>query len=519
MIVSSATKGRALDSPALSDSDNPRLVEKLPRVTVYMRHMKGWLEAFLQDIHLGVRTLRKSPGFVVTAILTIGLGVGATTAVFSVVNGVLLRALPYPEADRVAVLWRLAPLSSSFGSEEYPWGKLDFSLFQQEQKVFSAVGACEPGSFNLTGVGEPVMIEGARTTAGFFPALGVAPAMGRVYGPDDDRPGHDHVVVLSDGLWRTRFSARADIVGRAIQLNGFSYDVVGVMPPGFAFPHGEEMPAILEFPRQADLWTPLAIAPGERGPNELAVLGRLQPGAKMSQVPAVLDVFSGTLLRVFPTAKGWTRTRAVPLRTQIVGPSARPLLLLLGAVGLVLLIVVSNIAGLVLTRALGRRREFDLRAALGAGRGRLMRQLLAENLLLAAMGGVLGVALGEIAIELVKKVGPANLPRLQEVSLDRAVLLFSVSVTAIGGLFCGLAPGFSAARRNLTDSLRASARTVAGQTSPNDAQRAVDGADRAGGRVDHRRGIARADFPGAAPHRARISDRSCADLRIIPAAG
>jgi len=339
-------------------------------------------------------------------------------------------------------------------------------LFQDRQRTFSSLGAFQPETFNLTGSEEPVLLEGVLATSGFFPAMGIQPAMGRWFGADEDRPGHEHVVVLSDRAWRERFGARRDIVGSAVELNGFSYNVVGVMPPGFAFPHGEEMPDSLEFPRQAQLWAPLAIAPGDRGPSELAVVGRLRPNTRISQTQAELDVFAATFERMFPTAKGWSRSRAVPLRTQIVGPSTRPLLLLLGAVGLVLLIVVSNIAGLVLTRALGRRREFDVRAALGAGRRRLIRQLLAENLLLAGSGGVLGVVLAEAGIEFVRRFGPASLPRLAEVSLDPAVLAFSVAITGIAGLLFGLAPGLAAARGNLADSLRAGARILAGQFSP-----------------------------------------------------
>jgi hypothetical protein len=274
----------------------------------------GWIESLAQDLKFAFRGMRKTPRFAGIAILAMALGVGASTAVFSVVNGVLLRPLPYPDAGRVAMLWRLAPLSSAFGGQDYPWGRLDFSLFQEQTKVFESLGAFQADTFNLTGSREPVLLEGARTTAGFFPALGVRPAMGRFYSADEDRQGHEHVAVLSDRTWRDYFGANRSILGRSIELNGFSYTVIGVMPPGFSFPHAEEMPTLLEFPREAQLWVPLAIAPGERGPNELAVVGRMRPHATIPQAQAELDVFAHTFERIFPAAKDWSKSRAVALQ-------------------------------------------------------------------------------------------------------------------------------------------------------------------------------------------------------------
>jgi len=425
----------------------------------------GWIESVSQDLRYAVRTMRRARGFTTVAILTMGLGIGATSAVFSVVNSVLLKPLPYPKANRVLMLWRLAPVSTDFGGEEYPWGKQDFTLFREQTKTFEALGAFEAETFNLTGLEKPLFLEGSRASAGFFPALGVAPAIGRVYAPYEDRPGHERVVVLSDRLWRGPFGANKNIIGRPIELNGLSYSVIGVMPPGFSFPHAEEMPSVLELPREAQLWVPLAIAPGERGPNELAVIGRMRKGATIAQVRAELNIFAGTYARLVPAAKAWSKSRAVPLENQIVGNTQRPLLLLLGAVGLVLFIACSNVAGLVLTRSLGRRREFNLRSALGAGYGRLLGQMLAENLLIAAVAGSLGLALAEAGARFVKTFGPVSFPRLQDITVNPAVFVFCAGITLLTGLIFGFAPAVGLADTNLAHALKTGSRTLAAHVS------------------------------------------------------
>jgi predicted permease len=426
----------------------------------------SWLGSFTQDVKYGVRSMCKTPTFTAAAVLTLALGLGASLAVFSVVNGILLRPLPYPDSNRVAVLWRLAPPTASFGGDEFPWGRLDFRLFLKQAKAFDSLGAFQADSFNLTGTGEPVFLDGMRATSGFFPALGIAPALGRFYTAEEDRSGHEHVVVLSNHVWRERFAADRAILGRPIELNGFSYTVVGVMPAGFSFPHAEEMPAILEFPREAQLWVPLPIAESDRGPSELAVIGRLRGGLALTQAQAELDVFSHIYQRQFPASKEWSKSRAVSLEKQIVGDTRRPLLMLLGAVALVLLIACSNVAGLVLTRSLGRQREFQLRAALGAGYGRLMRQLLTESLLLVAAGGAFGVALAEAGILFVKRFGPSNLPRLQEVSLDLTAVAACIGIMLLTGMLVGLAPAIGAVRATLADSLKSGLRIAGAQLSP-----------------------------------------------------
>lgn len=420
----------------------------------------AWLEELVQDLKYAARLMRKTPGFTAIALLTIALAVGATTAVFSVTDGVLLRPLPYPEPDRLFSLWRLAPVAGVFHQSDFPWGKVDFSLYRNESKLFQSLAAFQPQTFNLTGSGEPVFLEGTRVTAGFFPALGVHPELGRFFTPEEDTVGHERVVMLGDEVWRSRFGADRNIVGRAVELNGAAYTVVGVMPPGFSFPRAEEMPIILEFPAEAQLWVPLAISPGERGPSELAVIARARPQVSLSRIQAELDVFSHTFERVFPTAKEWSRTRVLPLHAQVVGDTRRPLMLVLAAVGLVLLVACSNITALLLTRSMQRGRELDLRAALGAGYSRLVRQLMTEAILLAAAGGVLGIVLAGAGILFLKKYGPARFPRLQEVTLDPAILAFCFGLTCLAGVLFGSAPSLQAARQTLVTSLRVGTRVI-----------------------------------------------------------
>jgi predicted permease len=411
-----------------------------------------------QDLRFGFRILGKSKGFTVVAVLTLALGIGASTAVFSIVNAILLKPLPYPHADRIVIPWRQAPSGLNLGYNEVPWGLTPVRLFWRESRSFQDLAAFQPDAFNLTGAGEPVHLQGLRASAAFFPALGILPALGRAYTFDEDQPGREHEVVLGDHLWREHFAADPGIVGRTIALNGAAYSVVGVMPAGFVFPRAEEMPGSFGFARETQLWVPLALPATmahPEDPDEMAVMGRLRPGVSPAQAQAEMDVFTHRLESVSPRAKGWYDVRVTPLSRQVVGDTRAPLLVILGAVGVVLLIACVNMAGLLLTRALGRRREFTLRAALGAGRGRLARQLLTESLLLAAAGGAAGIMLAQAAIGAVKVLGPANIPRLREVALDPRVFVFALAITFAAGILFGLAPALGASASNLAASLNA----------------------------------------------------------------
>src|SRR5580693_2154149 len=377
------------------------------------------IESLLADVRYAARILRKSPGFACLAVLTLALGIGASTAVFSLVSAILLKPLPFPNPDRIVLPELVSPPGVNLGSEYFPWGQIQFRMLTRESHPFQFVGAFQNDSFNLTGSGEPLFLEGFRASAEFFPALGAVPALGRAFTAEEDQPGHEYEVILSDRLWRERFSSRGDILGHAVYLNGYAYTVVGVMPPGFEFPRAEEMPSSFNFPSEPQIWVPLAVAAQPKGgPSELAVIGRLKPGVSLEQAQAAMDLVTKRAEERDPQWKGWFNTRLVPLTRQVVGDTQRPSELILGAVGMVLLIACSNVANLVLARSLGRNREFTLRAALGASRSRLVRQLLTESLLIAIAAGAVATLIANVGIDFVKAYGPSSIPRLGEVRLD-----------------------------------------------------------------------------------------------------
>jgi predicted permease len=415
------------------------------------------IETGVQDLRYAWRVLRKDASFTLIATLTLALGIGASTTVFSVVNQVLLRPLPYPDVERVVFPWRVPPPSFDVGFSEIPWGRVEFLELAAESRAFEHLGAFLGGAFNLTGGGEPARFDGVRVSAGFFSVLGVAPRLGRVFRADEDQPGHELEVVLSDRLWRDRFGGDPAVTGRTVNLNGSPYTIVGVMPPAFAFPQSVGMPGSFTLPRQTALWVPLALSRGARTrgePAELAVIGRLTPGMTARRAQAELDRFAQRMDRELPQAKGWFNTRITTMTRQLAGETRRPLLLLFGAVGVVLLIACSNVANLLLTRSIARSREFTLRAALGAGRGRLIRQVITESLLVAAIGGLAGIAFAYGGVAFAKAFGPSNIPRLPEVHIDPSVLLFAIAVSLMTGVVFGLAPAWAAARDQLIPSLK-----------------------------------------------------------------
>ncbi len=416
------------------------------------------LESLFADVRFALRMLRKSRGFTAVAILTLALGIGASTAVFSLVDAVLLKPLPFPHAERIVFPWRLPKRGLNLGFDTYPWGRVDFLFFSRESKAFEALGAFLSDSFDLTGSGEPVRVDGLRASAGFFPALGVSPALGRTFTDQEDRPGNEHEVVLGDALWRQRFGADPRILGRAIDLNGAPYTVIGVMPRGFAFPRANEMPNVFTFAPQVQLWVPLALdrrstsIPNE--PDELAILGRIKPGITLAQAQADMNIMGKELESNRRNGQGWFNSNVTPLTRQAAGDTRQPLLLILAAVGVVLLIACSNVASLLLTRSLNRKRELTVRAALGAGASRLVRQLLTESLVLASVGGLMGIFVAKAAIYIVKIFGPSSIPRLGEAGLDIRVLLFAFGVTLLTGVLFGMAPAIGATRENLVESLK-----------------------------------------------------------------
>jgi predicted permease len=415
----------------------------------------SFLETLLQDLRYAARTLRKNPGFASIAVLTLALGIGASTAVFSLVNAILLRPLPYPDPDRIVMPELVSPPGVNLGSEYFPWGQIQFRMLTRDSHPFQAVGAFQNDSFNLTGTGDPFFLDGFRVSAEFFGALGISPALGRTFTTEEDQPGHEYEAILSDRLWRQRFAADPGVLGRTVRLNGYAYTVVGVMPASFAFPRTEEMPSSFNFPREPQLWVPFAIpAQPKGGPSELAIVARLKSGLTLEQAQSAMDLVTKHAEAQDPNFKGWFNTRVIPLARQVTGDTRRPLTLLLGAVGIVLLIACSNVANLLLTRSLGRRREFTLRAALGAGANRLIRQLLTESLLISVTAGAAGILMATAAVYFVKVLGPLNTPRLREVSLDLPVFAFTMAISMVTGVLFGFAPAIGATRENLADSLK-----------------------------------------------------------------
>ena len=411
------------------------------------------MTTFWQDIRFALRSFRKSPGFTVTALVTVALGVGANTAIFSVVNGILLRPLPLGEPERIALVGhRYKSINLDAGVSG-----AGFRFYQQQNRVFERTAAFTGWEANLARDAEPVRLVGQRATAEYFAALGVTPILGRGFTPDQEVPGQDKVVVLSEGLWTRDFGRDRTIVGKPIVINGENHLVVGVVPNGFQF--GTDPVAI---------WKPLAFSqqdvdPGCWGCEWMGMVARLKPGMALEAADKDLERMAA-LVRENPTAgrdPDWG-LYSRPITEAVVGNVKGALYVLMGAVGFVLLIACANLANLLLARATGRQREIAIRTAMGAGRGRLARQLLTESVLLSVLGGAAGLVLAYAAVKGMVASNPVNLPRMDTVALDGRVLLFTGGITILLGLLFGLAPAIQAARPALHGMLKDGVRTSHG---------------------------------------------------------
>lgn len=396
-----------------------------------------WLDHFAQDLRYGARSLLRTPGFTAVAVIALALGIGANTAIFSVVSAVLLRPLAYQDADRLVTI--LHDGSSPVAVANY----LDW---RDQSRSFEAMGAAEYWSPNLTNSDSPEHLAGLRVTQNLLPMLGIDPLLGRVFVPGEDRKGAEHEVVLSYRLWQRRFSGDRNVLGKLMTLNGEGYTVVGVMPPEFKFAPF--------WATRAELWAPQAFGDRvhSRGGNSLRVFARLKRGRTLTEARAEIAGITGRLERQYPgTNRGVVVT---PLKENVVGKIEAPLLVLLGAVGFVLLIACANVAHMLLARTSDRQREIAVRAALGAGRGRVIRQFLTENLLLAAVGAASGMVLAVWGTEALVTLSPAYLPRVDTVAIDARVVLFLLVITVLTAVVFGMVPATHAAAGNLSAALK-----------------------------------------------------------------
>ncbi len=401
-----------------------------------------------QDLRFGARMLLKQPGFTLIAVLTLALGIGANTAIFSVVHGVLLRPLSYPQPEQL-----IRVFERSQRQPKFPLAPGNFQDYREQNSTLSGLALYMRVDLELSQDDKPERLVALRITAGFFELLGVQPLLGREFGREDELPDNNQVALLSHSLWQRRFNSDAQIVGQAVTLSGRPFTVVGVLPPGVqhvggdyrSAPHGESV----------DVWWPIGLQPqARRGSNVCNGVGRLKPGVTRAQAEADLNVIASRLAQQFPnTNRGWSVVTQ-PLHEEIVGRARTVLLVLFGAVFFVLLIVCVNVANLLLARATVREREVAVRAAVGAGRWRIVRQLLTESLLLATVGGAAGILLAKWIIAVFGTLGAEQLPRLHAVNLDGRILLFTLALTLLTGVLFGLVPALQAGRVNLNEVLK-----------------------------------------------------------------
>jgi putative ABC transport system permease protein len=409
------------------------------------------IAALWQDLRFGARMLLKQPGFTLIAVLTLALGIGANTAIFSIVNAVILRPFPYQAPERLVIIRECGSAGVGF-SPSYP----NFVDWRAQNTVFDSMSSVRGNeSFNFTGAGEPERLQGRIVSAEFFSTLGIKPMLGRDFLAEEDRPGATPAVILSYGFWRRRFGADPSVIGKQLTLNNQSYSVIGITPPDFQY--GVEADITVPIGLQAERFRRRGADPG------VDVVARLKPNVSPQQSEAGLNMVAARLEQQYPESNKGRRTLVTPLHESFVGAVRQPLLILLGAVCLVLLIACANVANLLLVRSSARQKEMAVRVALGAGRRAIVRQLLTESVLLAALGAALGILLAFWGTSLIASQLPDGIPRLQEADVDGPVLIFTLAVSLLTGLLFGLAPALQASNPNLTEGLKEGERGSSGR--------------------------------------------------------
>jgi putative ABC transport system permease protein len=408
------------------------------------------------DFRYAVRVLWHAPSFALAVVAVLALGIGANTAIFSIVNAVLLRPLPYDEPDRLVRLYHVPPQNAFPGIPRFSLSPANFYDWKRDARRFEGMAIYRVREFTLTGSGEPSAVLAGAVGADFFEVARARPALGRVFRPEEDFPGRSRIVILSDAFWKTRMGGATDVIGRELTLDGQAYSIVGVMPARFSISSWGIA--------GRDIWVPLAYTDEERAVREnhnASVVARLAPGATLAQAQSEINVISARLEREFPKENaGWGGT-VVPLQEVIVGDIRMSLVILLGAVGLVLLIACANVGNLLFARALARRKELAIRAALGAGRSRVFQQLLVESLLLAFVGGAVGLLVANLSLQAAAALLANQIPRAEEISIDWRVLLFVVGASVLTGILAGALPALRAGTTDLNEALKEGGRQEA----------------------------------------------------------
>ncbi|MGH9401388.1 MAG: ADOP family duplicated permease [Terriglobia bacterium] len=436
----------------------------------YESHRWLWLDILIQDVRYGLRQLRRNPGFTAIAIITLALGIGANTAIFSMINGILLDAMPYQQPQRLYVVCENVQVGPKLYMGDVDNGG-DFALWKRDCRSFAGIAALEPVNDNLDLGSTAVQIHGTRGSANLFSILGVGPMLGRSFLPEEDQPGRNREAIFTYALWHAYFNSDPKIIGKAIRLNGYDYKVVGVLPSSFYFPKFDQLDggAIAGWTSRIQYFVPLALqAPWETTPAvgdnmNFTVIARLKPGVTRQQALTDLDRVEADISRHDPHADGaMLRADLIPLKTAVVGSATQSLWMLMAGAALVLLIVSVNLAGLLLARSMGRSHEVAVRAALGATRGKLLRQFLTEGLVLVTAGGAIGLLLAVEGLRAFIHYAPVNLPRIESVHVDSRVLLFSIAVSLAAGLLFSVLPGLRLSRTEPADALKSSAATTTG---------------------------------------------------------